>query len=331
MRIFAQRPTAAQQTAPAKSATAHQSPKGSQTVQRLTAKDHFRNPSGFDFSYIPTVSLQSGIRKAEGKPGGGTEKTIDGGASPKGVDAGTVTDAGLGALGGTPLGAKPAAAPAGPLWKTGSHVAPTFKVTETEKPRSNSDPATTDVDTPTFTGGVAKDAATSTWRYQLKSVKGTGRINFIYYTKDHYPAPTPNNDSGDLSNVTKANWSDIVSDLETHKNGVAGNWSAYRRTILHERYHWNTESKNSVKAELVKAENGLEHEGVGFAAAPDAAAAEKALAPKAKKVLDDSMTAARAAYNALGDSAGDPPYVAGSRGAVDLAARVKTHATKKKW
>ena len=34
------------------------------------------------------------------------------------------------------------------------------------------------------------------------------------------------------------------------------------------------------------------------------------------------MVAARKAYNALGDSAGDPPYLAGSVGAVDLISRI---------
>jgi len=225
----------------------------------------------------------------------------------------------------------PSAPPAGTTWKAGAHLAPTFTLTETEGPRSNTDPATTNVETPTFTGGTAVDAAASMWRYQLKSVEGKGQIKFVYYTKDHYPAPTPNNDSGDLSNVTKANWNDIVKDLESHKTGVAGDWSAYRRTILHERYHWATEWQGSVKTDLVKAENDIEKEGVGFAAAADATTAEKVLAPKATKIFDGAMAAARKVYNALGDSPGDPPYVAGSVGAVDLAARVKAHATAKKW
>ena len=175
------------------------------------------------------------------------------------------------------------------------------------------------------------DAAASMWRYQLNSVEGTGRIAFVFYTADHYPAPTPNDDSGDLTNVTRANWKDIVKDLEDHKTSAAGDWSAYRRTILHERYHWNTEWRGSVKPEVTKAEYALETEGVGFAAAPDAAAADRVLAPKAKKIFDDGMAAAKVAYDALGDSAGDPPYVAGSAGAVALAARVKTYATGKHW
>jgi hypothetical protein len=277
------------------------------------------------------AQLLHGRTKAEGKPGSGPGKLIDGGTATS-ADAGPAVNID----GGPPLPAPPgttrlAAPPPGTPWKAGVHVAPSFHATESEGPRSNSDPATTDVDTPTFIGGVAVDAAASMWRYQIKSVQGVGRITLVFYTADHYPAPTPNDDSGKLSNVTKANWKNIVKDLESHKTGVAGNWSAYRRTILHERYHWAVEWQGSVKKELVKVENDIEKEGVSFAAAADAAAAEKVLAPKATKIFADGMAAARRAYDALGDSPGDPPYVAGSVGAVDLAARVKTHAKAEKW
>ncbi|GGA96303.1 hypothetical protein GCM10011511_19490 [Puia dinghuensis] len=281
--------------------------------------------------------------KAEGKLAGGAEKLIDGGTKPAAVDAGAAIDLESDTLPATRMDASspapappvnpplPPPPPAGPLWKPGQHIVPKFTVTEKEGPRSNSDPATTDVDTPTFTGAAAVDGKASMWRYQLKGVEGKGRINFVYFTADHYPAPSPNDDSGDLSNVTKANWKDVVHDLESHKNGVAGDWAAYRRTILHERYHWNTEWQGSVKKELVKAENDIEKEGVPFAGAADASAAEKILEPKVNKIFDRGMVEARRAYNALGDSPGDPPYVAGSVGAVDLAARVKSYATAKKW
>src|SRR5260370_289842 len=133
--------------------------------------------------------------------------------------------------------------------------------------------------------------------YQLKSAEGKGRINFVFYTKDHYPAPTPNDDAGDLSNVTRDNWKGIVTDLESHKTGSAGDWSAYRRTILHERSHWNTEWQGSVKPQVVEAENDIEKVGVGFDAAADAAKAEKILEPQAKKIFNDATAEARKTYD----------------------------------
>lgn len=277
------------------------------------------------------VAQLLGQTKNEAKPGSGVHKLIDGGtesAAPGGLAfpvAGSSPPA-------TPMGPTPApAVPAGPPLRAGSHVAPTFTVTETEGSRSNVDPATTDVDTPTFTGGAVVDAAAGMWRYQINSVEGKGRITFVFYTGDHYPAPTPNDDSGDLSNVTKANWKDVVKDLESHKDGVAGDWSAYRRTILHERYHWGIEWQSSVKTELVKAENDITKDGVSFGAAADAVTAERVLAPRAARTFAAAMAAARNAYNALGDSPGDPPYRAGSVGATDLAARVRRHAAARKW
>jgi hypothetical protein len=281
------------------------------------------NFPGFDFP------PQIGSMKGEGKGGGGgAEKLIDGGNKAVAKDdAGPVSDID----GGTPAAPMAPTIPVGTPWKAGVHIVPAFTVNESEGTRSNTAPATTDVDTPTFAGGAAVDAAASMWRYQLKSAEGKGRINFVFYTKDHYPAPTPNDDSGDLSNVTRDNWKGIVTDLESHKTGSAGDWSAYRRTILHERYHWNTEWQGSVKPQVVKAENDIEKVWVGFDAAADAAKAEKILEPKAKKILNDAMAEARKTYDALGDSPGDPPYVAGSVGAVDLAARVKAHAKTQKW
>jgi len=277
------------------------------------------------------VARLLGRTKNEAKPGNSADKLIDGGTKPTAPGGVAVSVAGMSPP-ATPMTPTPApAVPAGPPWRAGSHVTPTFTVTETEGPRSNVDPATTDVDTPTFTGGATVDAAARVWRYQINSVEGNGRITFVFYTSDHYPAPTPNDDSGALSKVTKANWNDVVKDLESHKNGVAGNWSAYRRTILHERYHWGVEWQGSVKTELAKAENDIAKDGVSLGAAADAAAAERVLAPRAASTFANAMAAARNAYNALGDSPGDPPYRAGSVGATDLAARIRQYAAAQKW
>ena len=297
--------------------------------------------NGVDSGHAPMFPPRNTAIKAEAKPGGGPEKLSNVAAEPALPGESPVLEAAPGPV--TGAAAPPATPPAVPMdggaactpppgtaWTAGQHLAPAFSVTETES-RSNTDSATTSVDTPTFTGDPAIDSAACLWRYQLKSVKGDGRIALVFYTQDHYPAPTPNDDSGDLSNVTQANWNSIVTDLDTHKTGVAGNWSAYRRTILHERYHWATEWQGSVKAELVKAEDDIEKLSVGFTAAPNAGAAKTVLEPQAKGIFAAAMAKARRVYNALGDSAGDPPYVAGSAGAVSLIARIKAHATAKGW
>jgi hypothetical protein len=218
---------------------------------------------------------------------------------------------------------KAAAAP-GP--GTPKHVTPTFVLTETEGPRSNTSPATTDTDTPTFTGKVVKDG--TVWRYQLDTVEGKGRIELVYYTADHYPAPTPNDDRGALSNVNAGNWQAVVQDLKDHRTSVAGNYSSYRRTQLHEHYHWATEWQGEVKKALRVAENEIAKLS-SSAADPGAATAE--LTPKATRIFNAQMRAARAAYNALPDTPGSAPYIAGAGGVDALVARIEAEASRRKW
>lgn len=206
------------------------------------------------------------------------------------------------------------------------HVTPTFVLTETEGARSNTAPATTNTDTPTFTGKVVKDG--SVWRYQLEAVEGKGRIELVYYTVDHYPAPTPNDDSGALSNVNAGNWKAVVKDLKDHRTIVAGNYSSYRRTQLHEHYHWETEWQGEVKKALRVAETEIAKLS---SSAADATSAEAELAPKATRIFNDQMRAARAAYNALPDTPGSAPYIAGAAGVDALVARIEAEATTRKW
>lgn len=218
---------------------------------------------------------------------------------------------------------KGAAAP-GP--GTPKHVTPTFVLTETEGPRSNTAPATTDTDTPTFTGKVVKDG--TVWRYQLDAVEGKGRIELVYYTADHYPAPTPNDDSGALSNVNAGNWRAVVKDLKDHRTIVAGDYSSYRRTQLHEHYHWATEWQGEVKKALRTAENEIAKLS---SSAADVASATVELTPKAIRIFNAQMRAARVAYNALPDTPGSAPYVAGSAGVDALVARIEAEASTRKW
>ncbi|HWO17267.1 MAG TPA: hypothetical protein VNO30_00765 [Kofleriaceae bacterium] len=253
-----------------------------------------------------TEALPSTAPKAETK-GGGTAKLDAGLGDAKGVEAAPM-DAG---------GAKAAAA---------ARVVPKFVLSEKEGARSNTKAATTDTDNPTFTGKIVKDGGG--WRYQLASVESKGTIDLVYYTADHYPAPTPNDDSGDLSNVTKDNWKDIVKDLKDHRTIVAGNWSSYRRTYLHEHYHWETEWQGEVKKALIKAEDEIAK--LSSAAATEADAKAE-LEPKATKIFNDHMRAARTAYNALPDTPGSAPYVAGAAGVDALVKRVEAHASSQKW
>ena len=224
-----------------------------------------------------------------------------------------------------------ATTPAGTAWVAGKHVAPTFTVSRPSPKRSNSAASTTSSKTPTFTGGAVVDAAGGVWRYQIDSVASKGKIQIVYYSKSHYPAPTPTDDSGPLSNVTKANHQDVVNDLRANRTGIARDWSAYRAEVLHEDYHWDVEWKGSVKPRVAAAETDIEALSVPFAKAKTASKAKSLLQPKAKTLFKARMNQARAAYNALGDSPGDPPYVAQAPAIDALVTRVENHAAAKGW
>jgi hypothetical protein len=226
---------------------------------------------------------------------------------------------------------KSTAPPSGPAWVAGKHLSASYVLDEKVAARSNSAPSTTTTDDPTFTGNAAVDTAGGVWRYQLASVESKGRIRLVYYNADHYPAPTPEDDSGTLSNVTRGNWRTIVNDLETNKEGVSDFWCAYRAEVLHEHYHWEKEWQREVNKELITAENDIEKLSLPFSAAATAADAETVLAPQASKIFNDAMKRARATYDALGDSPGDPAYVAQAPAMVALAARVKALASSSGW
>lgn len=229
-------------------------------------------------------------------------------------------------------GATPATTPAppvGPAWVKGSHVTPTFTVTEVVGARSNSASSTTHANTPTYTGHVALDG--SNWRYGIASVTGTGKITLVYYTDDHYPAPTPTDDSGPLTNVSKTNWTSMVADLKAHRTGIGGAWSAYRAETLHEHYHWETEWQGQVKKALTKLETDIESLSVSTSTAKTAADAEKILKPQVDAAFAKAMADARKAYDALGDSPGDAPYIAQAPAIDALVARIEAHAKAQGW
>jgi hypothetical protein len=292
-------------------------------------------------SFFPDIGISSlsspkHVSKSAGK-GGADPETLHGGSGVPDAGATSPVPPVLApsptpesADAGVPP-AKVCVLPSAPAWSAGNHVMPRFVLDEKEGPRSNSKPSTTDTDDPTFAGNVAADTAKCLWHYQLASVSGDGRIRLVYFTADHYPAPTPNDDSGDLSNITKTNYKAAVDDLTRNKEGVPDFWSAYRRESPHEHYHWEVEWQGEVKKGVARAESRIEALTSTPAAAATVADADKILAPQASKIFGDEMKAGRTAYNNLGDAAGDPPYKAQAPAIMALVARINALAAAKKW
>jgi hypothetical protein len=227
--------------------------------------------------------------------------------------------------------APPMVVPPGTAWQPSKRVTPTYAVTRPAPTRSNSDPSTTSTDDPTFTGSPAVDAKRGVWRFQLATVTGTGTIQLVFFTEDHYPAPTPTDDSGALTHATSANWKAIVKDLRKNRSGVPDFWSAYRREALHEDYHWKVEWQGKVRKHLVKAEKRIAALKVAFTAAATEADADAVLKPRAATIFKAEMDQARAAYDALGDDPGNKPYRAQAPALDALRARVTAHAKANKW
>lgn len=216
--------------------------------------------------------------------------------------------------------------PAGPFVQ---RAALAFDLTKPAPKRSNSDASTTSAENPTFTGSAKKRG--KGWGYKLDTVEAKGKIQIVYYTADRYPAPTPEDDSGALTNVTDANFKAILADFKKNRRGIADHWSAYRAEDLHEDYHWQGEWQKLVRAGVKKAEKQIGKLKVDATTAPSASDAEKVLEPQAKVIFDGAMNDARAKWNAMGDAPGDPPYRAQAPAIDALGARVKKYAKSQKW
>jgi hypothetical protein len=289
-------------------------------------------------SAVTTGPVAGGLDVASGPVTGGVETSGDlengPGSAPREAEAeGAVGGpTGVDMLGGgeSKQVAQTETIPTGPAYSPAA-ITPNFILDKKLSARSNTKPSTQSASDPTFVGETAVDTAGKTWRYQLKSVESRGKIRIVYFTKDHYPAPTPTDDSGALSNVKSDNWRDIVEDLDKNKAGVPDFWSAYRREDVHELYHWDVEWQGEVKKELIKAGADIAKLSLGFDKADTVAKANAILAPQAAKIFKGAMASARAAYNALGDSPGDPPYQAQVPAVEALIKRVQDHATSKGW
>lgn len=197
--------------------------------------------------------------------------------------------------------------------------------------RSNTASSTTKAKDPTFTGHAVEDKKRQRWTYELDTVEAEGTIQIVYFTADRYPAPTPEDDSGALTNVTSANVNTILKDFKDNRKGIPDHWSAYLAEDLHEDYHWKQEWLKLARKAMTKAESKIAKLKVDSATAATQADAEKVLEPQAKALFDAEMQAARTKWNAMGDSPGDPPYKAQAPAVDALAARVKAHKKAQKW
>ncbi|MDQ0851523.1 hypothetical protein QFZ65_003461 [Arthrobacter sp. B3I9] len=197
--------------------------------------------------------------------------------------------------------------------------------------RSNSAASTTHADDPTFTGHAVEDKKRKRWTYVVDTVEATGTIQIVYFTNDRYPAPTPDDDSGALTNVTSGNVTAILKDFKDNREGIPDHWSAYRAEDLHEDYHWSNEWLKLARVGMTEADKKVAKLQVDTTATPAQADAEKILEPQAKTLFDAEMKAARMKWNAMGDSPGDPPYRAQAPAVDALATRVKAHKKAQKW
>jgi hypothetical protein len=234
-----------------------------------------------------------------------------------------------------PTTATPLTTPTGPVWDAAKTVVPKFVLDKPAPTRSNTASSTTNAGIPslptTFTGHAAVDAGAKQWRYQLDTVESKGKIQIVYFTDNRYPAPTPTDDKGALTNVTKTNYKTIIKDLTDNRTGVPDFWSAYQAEDLHEDYHWKSEWQPLAVKGVQDAEKEIAKLGLGFDKAATAADAEAILKPQATALFDTAIKKARTDWAAMGDDAGDPPYIAQAPAVDALKVRVENEATAKKW
>ena len=210
-------------------------------------------------------------------------------------------------------------------------VAVNYPLDKKVSPRSSTKASTTVPKTPKFKGSAVDDAANDQWKYKVDSIKSPGKIRIVYYPKRHYPAPTPSDDSGTLSNVKEDNVDEIIRDMTANRAGIFDYWGAYRAEDDHEAYHWETEWKDVSRPKFAEAETAMNALTVSKADAKRQGAAKRKLEKEAKKLFLAKVKEMRDEYFALGDSPGDPPYVAQAPAVDNLRARVEDKKTKEGW
>ena len=228
-------------------------------------------------------------------------------------------------------GKTPGLGPLAPSDAVLQRIAVTEALKKPSPTRSNSRSSTTNGADPTFVGHVVEDTAAKQWTFALDSVKAKGTIKIVYYSADRYPAPSPQDDSGALKNVKQANVDAVIADLKANRTGIAKNWSAYLAEDLHEDYHWSSEWMPLVRTAANEAEADIGKLSVPSSTAPKKKDAEKVLRPQAEAIFTAKMRAARVAWNAMGDSPGDAPYLAQAPAIDNLVARVEGLKNEKSW
>jgi hypothetical protein len=208
-------------------------------------------------------------------------------------------------------------------------VNPNYVLTTPAPKRSNSSSSTLTPKTPKFKGATAFESGTKKWKYQVTSINSPATKQLVYYTKSHYPAPE--SDGGALSNVTESNWKGVVTDLQAGRIGIAGAWSAYDAEELHENYHYVNEWQAVSRPKFMEAQNEIAALEVDEATASSQSKANAMLEPEAKKIFKTKVTEARSEFFALGDSPGDPPYIAQAPAIDALVTRVQSYAATKAW
>jgi hypothetical protein len=217
--------------------------------------------------------------------------------------------------------------PKGPICGANPSVVVTYNVNIITAAPSMTEPATTDVDTPTFTGSACIDLASGVWQFRVDSVVSMGTITIVPTPDANTPNPV------DGGNVTQANYCNIITDLADYTaTGFRGpNWHVTQATIDHEDYHWNTEWKGEFNKVWPSTEDKMESVTVVCNTYDDVNAATNALSTMAQADFTSGYNTARSAYNALPDNAGYPPYAAGQEALNAMIDQINAYATSNSW
>lgn len=227
-----------------------------------------------------------------------------------------------------------AACPPGKAWLAGQHIAPIFVLIKPAPEVSDSFSSLTLPDKdPKITGRATVDCKAGVWRFQLDPFVSTVSIYIYYYTSGHYPAPTPTDDSGELTNVNKQNCKSMVEELYRDRADVHKNWSAYRRDHLHEDYHYKIEWQSAMNKFVPKFESEVEKMQVPFADAKTAGEATKLLEPAVQNKHGHEYSKEWRIWNDIPDRPGSGgAYLAQVPAMENLIKRIVKYARdEKKW
>lgn len=272
------------------------------------------------------------VKQPPVEPGGSAEALFAQDFSRVPIQSQEVTDAPEGAERSGGESASQDGCPPGIAWVPGKRIPPTFVPNKTVAERSNRYSSITIPDkVPEVTGHVAVDCKERVWRYQLDPFVSKVDITIYYYDENHYPAPTPTDDTGELTNVTKGNCKAMIEELHRDKSDVHRNWSAYRRDHLHEDYHYKVEWQGAMKKFVPAFEAAVEKVGLPFTKAKTEEDADKILAPAVRSAHGTGYSKEWHAWDDLPDVPHKGAYLAQVPAIEFLIDRVLKHAVGKKW